>query len=359
MQVARVDASHIIHGGNPNGTGSTAVDRDRRTFIQNTVDIERAYLLDVFEIVGGETHDFLVRGSEMVQQAAPHSDLALAAVAVPLPQEREATFHGTRGAPYAADQAFWVEFNFADRPAFGSRTHVPAGEAGELFLSRITEQWTDAGSPGVPHLLLHRAGPAPLTSTFVAVHEVLDGSGESFVRSVTRQPIGDAAVGVTVTLTDGRVDTYLVSFDGPQAMQLGDVSAEATVAASVAQGERGDLWLVGGDRVEHGGRILESPAVEHTGEVLQVNRLDDGASANAFETDLDLPLGRSLAGQALLLEHFDGDALVFVDSYIIDRVDRACGRTRVHVRTDPGVRLGPDGTEEIHHNASVRLRLAD
>lgn len=360
VQIARVDASHIVHGGNANGTGSTPIERYRRTLIQNTIDVERPYLVDLFEVEGGTRHDYLMRGSGVLAQQLPETNLEVGAGVHPIEESREAVFAETMMAAYGVEQSFWVELQFDDGSQLGARSHFPAqGEAGELYTSRLIEQSTASSGLDVSQYTLHREGASPLRSRFVAVHEVLDGSGASFIESVERVSLGESAIALRVNVRGGRSDTYLVSFDGRQAMAFEGVSADAVIAASSTLQGKSDLWLVGGGEVRDGSRALVSARDEIAGGIVRVNRRQDGASSDSFDTDLELPEGYALSGRVLLLEAFDGDDLVFVQGYTVDRVERACGHTRVHVRFDPGVSLSPDDVRELHHprRQAQRARL--
>ena len=366
LQISRVDASHIIHGGNANGTGSTSVQRYRRTFLQNTIDIHKPYLVDIFEVAGGSSHDFLIRGSGVLEQEYPKTNLTLSNGTMPIPDSKAAEFTNTKKSAYAANKSFWIDINFSDKPKYGSRSHFPAqGEAGELYLNSMTEQWTNDPNYGhgvpVPQYTLHRSGTAPLKTTFVAVHEVLDGSGSSFIQSVTKEAIDSDSIAIKVTLKNGRIDTYLVSFNDQKMMNYNGVSADAIIAASSSVNGKSDMWMVGGNSINNGMRTLNALNAEVTSTVTNINRKENGASSNSFDTDMTLPLGYQLANQVLLLENFENGSLKYVNSYIIDHVEKVNNKTRIHVRFDPGVDIGSSLVKEVHHPrreaTSARLRF--
>ena len=60
------------------------------------------------------------------------------------------------------------------------------------------------------------------------------------------------AVAVTVTLTDGRIDTYLIPFDGSQVMSHNGVSATALIAARSSLHGQSDSLMVEGTSDAHG-----------------------------------------------------------------------------------------------------------
>lgn len=363
IKVLRVDASHIIHGGNPNGTGSTSIDRYRRTLIQNTIDIEKPYLLDVFEVSGGGSHDYLLRGSEVLEQRYPTTNLPLRDGAMPIANTQKVKFSGTKVASFDQRDSFWVDLVFQDSPETGTRTHFPAGLDGELYINKMDERWTADHIPFVPQFTIHREAAtdgAGLDTTFIAVHEALDGSGESFIRSVSRSALGDDASAVTIILEDGRRDVYLISHDGVREMSSDGVQATAKIAAASGLQGRSDLWLFGGTHATDGARVLEAARGEQLGDLVQVNRREHGASSDSLDTTLELPEGYNLSGQAIILEGYDGDELVFSRGYEIERVERVCdGRTRVHIHDDPGVNLDAGRVSEMHHpwRSAARARL--
>lgn len=362
LQISRVDASHIMHGGNANGTGGTFINRYRRTYLQNTIDIEKSYLIDIFEVDGGSSHDFLMRGSGVLVQEYPSTTLSLSDGTMPISDSKEAVFSDTKKAMYDANESFWVDINFSDKPKFGTRSHFPSQEeVGELYLNYMTEQWTDENSSGIPQYTLHRSGLAPLKSTFIALHEVLDGSGSSFIDSVTKESLDSDSIAIKVTLKNGRVDTYLVSFDGQKNMTYNGVSANAVIASSSSFAAKSDLWMVGGSSVDNGTRILNNSNQELNGTIININREEDGASSNSFDTDMVLPFGYKLANQVLLLENFEDGSLKYVNSYIIDHIEDVCDKTRIFVRSDPGVAISSSLIKELHYPrreaTSARLRF--
>lgn len=366
IKVSRVDASQIIHE-------KTSMERYRRTLIQNTIDIEKSYLLDIFEAVGGGTHDFMIRGSGVLKQEFPKSNLSTKNGTSPVPNSDVAKFSNTKKAEYNADESFWIKFNFSDKPKLGSISHFPAQkENGELYLNSMKEAWTDKVRGGydhyytslknpIPQYTVHRSGTAPLKSTFVAVHEVQDGSGKSFIKQVTKEVLDSKSIAVKVELTNGRVDTYLVSFDGKKSMSYNDLSADAIIAASSSYNDKSDLWMIGGSSTKNTKRALNSDISEEIGIVSAVNRKEDGASSNSFDTNMTLPIEYELANQTILLENFEDGELKYTNSYTIKYIEEICGKTRIHVNFDPGVEVGSNSVKELlnprREATSARLKF--
>ena len=345
LQIGRVDASHILHG-------NTKMNRYRRTLLQNTVDIDKSYTLDVFEVDGGEEHNYVIRGSAMIKQEYPSSNLSRTSASLPYsdsdPNNKWNHFKDTKKVDYALNKDFWVDFKFSDNTKLGSRTHFPAqDESGTLYTSYLQDEWTTTNYHS--YLMLYRKGTAPLKSTFVAVHEVMDGSGASFIASVDRKTINSGkAVAVTVTLSDGRIDTYLISFDGMQVMSHNGVNATALIAASSSLNGKSDLWMVEGTRVTNGSRTLNKTYDTQSTVVSGVLRKENGDDFNAFETPMKLADGYELAGQTLVLEHFKNAKLEFSNSHTIKRVESIANGSRIHLRFDPGVEINGLAANEIY-----------
>lgn len=352
LQIGRVDASHIMHGGNANGTGGTMMNRYRRTLLQNSVDIDKSYTLDIFEVDGGSEHNYVIRGSAMIKQEYPSSNLSRTSASLPYsnsnPDDKWNHFKDTKKVDYASDKSFWVDFKFSDNQKLGSRTHFPAqDESGTLYTSYLQDEWTTTNYHS--YLMAYRKGTAPLKSTFVAVHEVMDGSGSSFIASVKRTTINSGkAVAVTVTLTDGRVDTYLISFNGSQVMSHNGVSATALIAASSSLNGKSDLWMVEGTNVNNGSRTLNKTYDTQSNVVSRILRKENGDNFNAFETPMNLADGYELAGQTLVLEHFENGKLKFSNSHTIKRVENIANGSRIHLRFDPGVEINGLAANEIY-----------
>jgi hypothetical protein len=343
VQMIRVDATQILHNRN-------VMNRYRRTLVQNTVDIDKSYMLDVFEVDGGSAHNYLLRGSQTYKQNYPTTSLATAPDSLPYTDSTwQKYFRDTQKADYNASDAFWVDFIFNDDNLTGTRTHFPAqGEAGTLFTNSLINQYNNNFSHA--QIMIHRSGTEPLKSTFIAVHEALDSSGVSFISSVTQTPLnGGSAVGVVVTLTDGREDVYLLSFDGVQTMSHNGVDATALMAASSSLGGKSDLWMVEGDIVTNGSRTLSKTYDSDTGIVSRIYRREEGDAYNAVETPMELPEGYELRGQTILLEHFKGGELAFTNGHTIERVEKILNGSRVHLRYDPGVIISSTGTKEVYY----------
>lgn len=349
IQIGRVDASHIMHGGNANGTGGVYLDKYRRTLIQNTVDIEKSYLLDVFEVKGGKEHNYVLRGSGVLEQEYPNTNLSMSTSSLPYSKDRWKLFENTKKVDYSSNKSFWIDFLFSDNTKLGSRTHFPAQlEAGTLYLNSLIDEWDTTKRH--PHLMLYRKSNSSLESTFVAVHEVLDGSGNSFISSVTQSKINNgSAIAVEVILKNGRKDIYLISLDGQQHMLYKNMSATATIAVSSSFETMSDLWMVNGELVTNDLRVLTKSLSEKTSVVSAVNREEDGSESNSFETPMLLPSGYVLAGQTILLENYENGKLKFVNGHTIEKIVSIANGSKIYLRYDPGVEINNSGVREIHY----------
>jgi hypothetical protein len=119
--------------------------------------------------------------------------------------------------------------------------------------------------------------------------------------------------------------------------------------------------MVGGNSINNGYRTLNALNSEVTGTVSRVNRKEDGASSNSFDTTMELPLGYQLANQTILLENFEDDKLKYTNSYTMKSIEKVDNKTRIHVNFDPGVIITSSSIKEIHsprrHANNAKLRF--
>lgn len=372
VKIARVAADDI-------GFSGANMTRYRRTLIQNTIDIKRPYVLDVFDVTGGNLHEYLLAGAMFYEQSA------LANISMTT---------NTNEYPYYAsgDDSTWkyykqgtaasiapntyVDFTFDDGHPGAARVYVPGHEGDELLLSRLYKK------PNVyrevdqvehrPHMMIRRSSPLgasdPLDSRFVTVQEAYGTT--PFIQSVTRHPLNDGAIAVVVELAD-RTDTYLIALqDTAQAMSYGACRSDGVIAAFTQSktGSESDAWLVGGTLATVESRSALSEHAVQTGSLLAIQRMEnkgywyDGSFArqlpapdatlnlygeNGFITDMDLPIGFELHGQMIYLDGYStsGDRKVVNGFEIIEvKPGQQAGQVLVVTRQDSGARLNSDGS---------------
>ena len=366
--------------------------RYRRTLLLNTRDPAAPYLVDVFEVRGGRTHDYVLHGPTIFDSTA-ETALPLA----PLPGERPLLAPGERWSddtakvPYgvftrvrhaAADPDFSVTFKlvnpferpeffpneryparptfhyaaapaaYRDRLELGVRTHFPAGAGSrELYLAD-SPSLTRTGLEGSalteklkrPSLLLRRTGTDGLTSVFVAVHEPYYGRPKiNAVRRLPLQNARDTGVALEIETANG-TDLVLLTLDGHAPLR----TTTATLAGragliSTPRSRQPAAYLIGGTELTSGALRLTSPTARHTGLIRSVTSQWDGAPANAFVTTTVLPGGETLRGSWLLAELGSGGT---TEAFEVDHVATRDGQTWIYLTDDPGLRKKGDTIAE-------------
>ena len=332
--------------------GDIQADFYRRTLALNTQDPDHPYVLDIFEVDGGKTHDYRLIGSSSHLQnfstdyttaAAPSfTDLSL-----------------TDAETCVLDRSGYVEMTFDDDPAVGTRSWFTRDDSAELVLARGAALHVDNGNTS--QIVLRRNDPAgDLESTFIVIHEMRNGP--SAIQSVTNEWLSADTLGVAVQATNGRTDYYLLSLGGRTNMSYGPVTAHAQCAMASIQGGNTDLWMVGGTAVSANGKTLARPVPEYTGTVSDPTRRQTGDSQDSFLTDAGLPLGEELAGEAALLEYCDaaGNTL-FVNPFTILKVEDAGAKQRVVVSEDVAFSIDAgkvtEGFKDWREADHIRLRV--
>jgi len=320
VQVVEADGERSI------GT-LTDMEHYRRTIVLVKISESDTYVVDIFRVKGGRTHDYLLHSclsdpygmktSLDLRRAFGllHSGLPLEAV------------HAA-----ATDNAWRVDFTLDDGSAALASYFLP--QPG----TRVTECLAPA---------MRRIGRAPFLavsqsdgdSTFVVVHHPY--RGQPAIRKVELlklEPASEKAVAIRVSLPE-RVDTIISTMDEkpwPIRQAPGEKLKVRGRFAHIAQGSGADNWayLVDGDLLELGDRRLGGK-VSHCGVLTGTLRVEAGDDLDAFVTPAKLPGADALAGRTLMVDQ--GGLLV--QSFRIDRVEQRDGRTLVHSRDEPGMTI--------------------
>ncbi|NUP99907.1 MAG: heparinase II/III family protein, partial [Armatimonadetes bacterium] len=189
-----------------------------------------AYVLDIFRVTGGSTHDWALHGSALQPMQAtcslpltPRPGGSLLepgeAWAEPADSYQHASPYGFVREVSEATTAAPLTVAFAQADNRGFRTHLPGGEPTTILLGKspsvrlAAEDNRHVDQHWMPQLVLRRQGAAPLDSTFIAVHE--PHGAEPFLTSVERLPLpGGEAVALRVRAGEV-VDTIISSAAEP------------------------------------------------------------------------------------------------------------------------------------------------
>ena len=344
----------------------------RRLLVTIPISAADAYVVDVFRVRGGKTHDWTLNGSADEDTTATCS--------LPLEGQRqwlleegepwvEPRTQGERSNAYgfvrdAARASFpgamSLDLAYAGAAPRGLKVRLFA-EPGEVWLGRSPSvRRMGAGTKGdgrtaydfwMPKLILRRQGDGPLQSTFAAVHE--PWTDTPFLAEVTRLKITpDDGLCVALQVRHGQTTDTIISTadDGSSPERVTETGivlrGRLGVVREVA-GKMAGAWLVNGTRFAAANWSLQAPVAEFAGEITGVSRALDGAPLNAFTTTAKLPPGDTLREHWLMVTLPNGQQ----QGYQIDRVEPREGQTVIVLADDPGLRIVGTAVEEVYFPA--------
>jgi hypothetical protein len=352
------NAGHLFTGGDllfwePNLGGISAaaidggraypqtVDRYRRLQILNTVDPAHPYLVDLFRVRGGTTHDYFLHGATRFDETAPPperttpaatSTLPLALIDKPFPlltatetwidppMNNEPWYGAFRDVWTARSNGGWRATFKATAGPEGHVVHmvddgdvdVVVGKSPAPFRDKMPDDTKAETFYGYwrPSLIARRTAPAGgvADSLFAAVIEPFGATGPA-VTEVARLPLSTDKdldhVALRVRLAGGREDVVLADLGAtvsPVSTADGKFALTGRVGTISRRGGADQrLSLVAGTALVSDGQRLEAALAGHTGNVVQVLRAVEGCNKNAFLVDADLPAGDALAGRLITL----------------------------------------------------------
>jgi len=342
------------NGGSPQGVAMTEIDGQRaysskasrfqRLLLLNTVDLAKPYIVDVFRITGGTTHDYTFHGAIRWDQKGQCSfPLVTNSNLYPMLEGSE-TWNPADDTPY---YGFWRNVSSNTAPGnfqiIYADTNRASGRDTKLWMTADPQLSTNnyqlfLGTTPVPArdntvptnffnslnitrpsaIIRHRIPGGTLQDLFVSVIEPFN-AGVSNIVSVTRLPMGGTAnesVGLKITFKDGRVDTYIVNLRNPQI--AGANTGSATVATADGQYSltgrvglhvdrpSGDsrVWTMNATDFKYAGRGLSTPTNTYfSGLIAGETRKLNGGAYDAFTTASPLPPGTALRNKWLSFTH--------------------------------------------------------
>jgi autotransporter-associated beta strand protein len=317
---------------------SSKASRFQRLLLLNTVDLAKPYVVDVFRVAGGTTHDYLFHGAMLWNQTAQTSfPLVTNNNLYPMLESGDAAWDLSTDTPYygfwrnvssnAAPQNFQINYSDTNRATGRDMKLWMTGDPQQpsinyqLFLGTTPVPARDNTVPTnffnylnlkrPSAIIRHRVTSGPLEDLFVSVFEPLN-AGVSNIVSVQRLPMSGAAnesVGLKITFKDGRSDTYIVNLRNPQI--AGANTGSATVSTSDGQYSltgrvglhvdrtNGDsrVWTMNATDFKFPGRELSTPTNTYfSGLIAGETRKLTGGAYDAFTTTTPLPSGGSPQG---------------------------------------------------------------
>jgi len=319
---------------------SSKASRFQRLLLLNTVDLNKPYVVDVFRVTGGTTHDYTFHGSVRWTQTGQCS--------FPLVTNNNLypMLEGSETWSLATDTPFYGFFRGMNSNAVPGTFFLTYTDTNRTT-ARDTRLWMTA-DPGqynvylgwspVPDrddnvptnffnsqgltrpsaIIRHRVSSGPLQDLFVSVVEPFK-TGVSNIVSVERLAMSNnlESCGLKITFKDGRVDTYVVNLRNPKVAGAaggtaivgttdGQYSLNGRVALHVDQptGSDSRVWTVNATDFKYPGRELVTPAdTYYAGWIAGETRKLTGGAYDAFTTATPLPTGTALRGAFLNFTH--------------------------------------------------------
>lgn len=346
------------------------VDLYRRLLVTIPVSEADAYVVDLFRVRGGSTHDWVLHGDA--------DEDTTASCSLPLDERRETmlepgekwvepTIEGATFNPYGmlrelqkaeAPGGFQVTFAYTKEPKRGLRAHLLPPGPSQVWLGKSPSVRRMGYGPNadmrkaydfwMPQLLVRRTGPSPLSSCFAAVEEPY--RDKPFIDSVTPlkvTPEDSSVVALQVRHGD-TVDTVIQTLDEPpypERVTADGFRLKGRLAIVRRQGGKvTGAWLFEGESLLGGGLQLKATTSRYTGDITAATRIADGATQDAFVTDAALPIGTTLHGVWMIVTHASGHK----HGYEIDRVEKRDGKTVIVLTSEHGLKIEGDATKEIY-----------
>ena|GEM_PF-2707117 len=381
------------------------VDLYRRTLVLNTIDLSHPYVVDIFEVQGGELHDYVLHGTTLHDISVVSSlELERMESDRPLLNPNE-TWHEPKrvresitadgygifqnvSTAYAAED-FAVTFKYADpwqepyinrsewderrlpkqgnywfhqfdsstyseRLDLGLKVHFLLSEQKhpQVFLGE-TPSLTRAGFRGSdpnsvlrPSLIVRYQPEAEQKSIFVVIHEPYYGAPAIDGVVLVEPELGGSDALVLKVNMGERTDLIMLSLDSSSTIQVTDAVCSGRLGV-ISQSQNGMVrgYLVGGSSLTWKGQELISQDGSYHGELIAALRIEDGDPADAFVTDVPLPEGDALGGSWMVVS-FGSSGIT--NAYEIAKVERVKGQTLIYTTYDHGLSIEGGTSREIY-----------
>ncbi len=364
------------------------VERYQRIHVLNTIDPSRPYLLDLFVVKGGTKHDYLLHGSTQYDQT---SETSLSMTKINSQYPLLPTGVTYKDPVVEADKTNWYgafrEMSKAQSPGEWSVTYVQDASRGvkifavddarsTVYLGKSPNSYRRATGTTMyeywrPALVERRTGNSGMRSLFTHVMEAYNGGSK--IVSVKQVPLNQNSeeyVGVSVTFTDGREDVILVNLnnalitgiDPAEKISTADgryaMEGKIAVFSKSKDAEKAKNILINGSRLSVGEELAEIENYKYSGTITSTVRKEDGASCNAFVTDVMIPVGDELKGRWMSVK-FGSYKVINPPSgavktqedmnelFQIDHVEQVGGQTYIVTVEDHCLKVGGAMAEEI------------
>jgi len=319
-------------------------DRYRRMLALVHIEGDNYYLADFFRVRGGAQYDWTLHGG--------HAENTLE---LDLP---------STGASGSLGQISFQEQATPDGPWSARFVHgdvtgrvMMTGAPNTTVYKATGPRYEYGGSQD--HMVVRRTAARTDNVSFAAVHETYEDNPRAVAIEALSFGGESDALGVKVTLADGRVDYLLQSTDeGPDYVRHTVDTEELTFAGRFAhirvdaEGAALSMYLVQGSELSYRENLLKSADGDysHRGEVSAVERRESGAAENAFVVNPPLPGDATRwAGKTIRVTGGNGWSWAF-------RIERVEG-ARVITSDEPGFELDSGGMDRQYFPLQEYLGL--
>ncbi len=316
VQVAEAAAEKAYYPNSP--------DIYRRTLARVAGTGPDFYVVDIFRVKGGTTHDWMLHGN-LEEPYKLQTPLKLGPATGKIHQYIQLEQSAKTDGP--------LETSFVSPDGTAVRT-LMTGAAGTEVLVGQGPAMRRSGT--ATFLDVRRTGG---DNTFVAVHEPYVGRPlvGKIAQLAPARGSSAGAVALKVELAD-RTDYFLSTLGAAEKVAVQDGALRLSLTGhagvvSVKGGKVAKLYLVDGAKLEAGGETVTAEGSD--GVVTASQSVYNGDKANTFEVEGKLAEGAALKGRTILLT--DGEGATH--GFEIDSVASQGGKTLVTLTDDPGVQI--------------------
>jgi len=334
--------------------------RYRRTLVLVGESGEGAYLIDVFQVRGGQQHDYLLHGSSDEPSDASVQGAVLApfdgnlmnpGVVFVEPKGENEGYAPDLGLGFIrelsagrGDDVVLFDLRLKEQPEIGTRSYIIPGRNATIYLGRspqirpAKEQDRDLDKYWRPTLCARRTGK-DLKSTFLAVHEPV--KGQPGILGVRSQTIPGGVLLMVDRGSSGR-DYFVMAFDDPVAVSIetGDGVLGFAGLWGLARAREGRVVEAHfiGDRLSLGEQTL-SGSKGWRGSIRAVGR-EVGESTRGW-LEVGKEVDAKVRDAALLVKFPNGENR----AYNVARIEATPNGSRFYLVEDPGFDMTAAGVE--------------
>ncbi|MDD3078146.1 MAG: T9SS type A sorting domain-containing protein [Paludibacter sp.] len=362
------------------------VTRYQRLQVLNTIDLLTPYLVDVFVVNGGKTHDYILNGSTQVAQTAT-SSLPLTKInknypllpaggtyTDPVLIDDVTNWYGVfRDVSQATSTGNW-NVTFQDSLSGGLKIFAVDDKTPTIYVGTSPYPYRRTCAENLfaysrPVLIERRIG-SNNSSKSVFVHILEPYSSVSKIASVSKLPLVNASneyVALSVVFKSGRKDVVLINLNSDlitgttatQTIQTADsiFSLTGKIGLFTNIDSLVNGYLVQGSKLSYTDNDLNIPDFVYTGTITGVVRKVAGAAYNAFVTDAVIPEGDELKGKWISVRYGEYSVINppstitkqrnMNELFQIDGIKAVDGKTYILCKEDPQLQIVGSITTEL------------